>query len=377
MEIQSIRYEASGWQQALPTDMDSPHTLVIVFGAARAPWLEPVVDELRAAFPDSHLMGCSTAGEIENQRLYDNSMIVSVARFHKTRIQSATAPVDSIASSFAAGMQLAQQLLDDDLKAIFLLSDGLHINGSGLNSALPSEVIVTGGLAADEDRFESTWVLDSQGLSHSMVTAVGLYGDDLLIGYGSRGGWDRFGIERCITRSQGNILYELDHRPALDLYKEYLGERAAGLPGTGLLFPLAIRDDDASKQVVRTILAVDEKHNSITFAGDMPQGALAQLMSANFDRLIDGASQAAQNISSHVNDWPAPILALAVSCVGRRMILGERAEEEVEAVLDALPAGTSLSGFYSYLITPMAQPCSTTAEALEVYVVQHKQALGS
>ena len=183
------------------------------------------------------------------------------------------------------------------------------------------------------------------------VTAVGFYGDAVQIGHGSAGGWDPFGPRRLVTRSKGNILYELDGKPALELYKQYLGERAEGLPATGLLFPLALSRPDASggesedRRVVRTILAVDEASQSLTFAGDIPTGAYAQLMKAQLDRLIEGAEQAAGLASRGVD---GPVLAVAISCVGRRLVLRERTEEEAEGVQDYLPAGSQIVGFYSY-----------------------------
>ena len=71
------------------------------------------------------------------------------------------------------------------------------------------------------------------------------------------------------------MLYELDGRPALALYKEYLGDRASGLPATALLFPLAVRSDrSATRRTVRTILGIDEEQQSMTFAGDVPEGWL-------------------------------------------------------------------------------------------------------
>jgi hypothetical protein len=226
------------------------------------------------------------------------------------------------------------------------------VNGSelvrGLNSKVSPSVVVTGGLAGDGDRFRRTWVLEDRRPQTGFVTAVGFYGDRIQIGHGSKGGWDRFGPERCVTRSKGNILFELDGRPALHLYKEYLGDRAAGLPATGLLFPLALRANASdAKSLVRTILAVDEREQSLTFAGDIPEGAFAQLMKANFDRLVQGASEAASSTKLSTDGGPCT-LAIAISCVGRRLVLGERTEEEIEATLDVLPKGTRQIGFYSY-----------------------------
>jgi hypothetical protein len=168
---------------------------------------------------------------------------------------------------------------------------------------------------------------------------------------------DARGSSKTITKSAGNILYELDGRPALQLYKEYLGERATGLPATGLLFPLALRATKTEdKSLVRTILAVSETEQSMTFAGDMPEGTLAQLMRANFDRLIQGASEAALRTVNGRSQSSNPTLSVAISCVGRRLVLGERTEEETEAALDVLPKGSAQVGFYSYgEISPYAR----------------------
>src|SRR6185369_1882648 len=231
------------------------------------------------------------------------------------------------------------------------ISDGVSVNGSdllrGINAVVPPSVVVTGGLAGDGANFKETWVIADRALSARNVSAVGFYGEHVKIGHGSKGGWDIFGPERLVTRSQGNVLYELDGRPALALYKEYLGHRASGLPATALLFPLALRNQGGGPQIVRTVTGIDEDRQAMTFAGDIPQGCIAQLMKANFDRLIDGAGDAAEQTAA---DWGpgGPLLAIAVSCVGRRMVLGERCEEELEAVREVLPAAAQMVGFYSY-----------------------------
>jgi hypothetical protein len=172
----------------------------------------------------------------------------------------------------------------------------------------------------------------------------------LVVGHGSKGGWDKFGPERVVTRSDGNILYELDGKPALALYKEYLGEKAKDLPSSGLLFPLSLRANASDeKNLVRTLLAVDHEKQSMTFAGDVPQGFRAQLMKANFDRLVDGAG-AAGLMAKHVTPGATTgaVLALAVSCVGRRLVLGARTEDEVDALRAVLPDDSHIAGFYSY-----------------------------
>jgi hypothetical protein len=356
MELGCIQYtHDKGWSSSAFPDLDSERTLVLLFGASEFLADPAPVAELSRAFPKSLLLGCSTAGEIFGSTLHDKSISVAAMRFGHTRLRCSSAGISNAGDSFQAGVQIAKELSDPALAGVFVLSDGTNVNGSklvqGLNHALPCSVVVTGGLAGDGSRFQSTWVLQDRAPKRAQISAVGFYGDKILIGHGSKGGWDIFGPERTVTRSRDNVLFELDGKPALKIYKEYLGELASGLPATALLFPLALRtDQDDFKAIVRTVLSVDEASQSMTFAGDVPEGARTQLMRANFDRLIDGASDAAAECSRSGNSSSSTgqRLSVAISCVGRRLILGERVEEELEATLGSLPNCTSQVGFYSY-----------------------------
>lgn len=337
---------AAGWSVDRLPALDSSRTLVVAFGAPDRSISDPPLAELRAAYPSARIIGCSSAGEIHGSRLLDEGLVVGVARFERSDVDLAQAHVAGPEDSYQAGAELARRLLAPELRAVFVLSDGLRVNGSelvrGLAGGLPEGVVVTGGLAADGPRFERTWVVGHGEPAEGIVVAAGLRGA-VRVAHGSRGGWDMFGPERRVTRSRGNVLYELDGRPALELYKTYLGERSAGLPATGLLFPLSVRADQADqRRLVRTILAVDEATQSLTFAGDVPEGHLAQLMRANFDRLIAGAADSALMCRS-APDRAA--LTIAISCVGRRLVLGERVEEELEATAELLPRQV---GYYSY-----------------------------
>ncbi|MCB0317434.1 MAG: FIST C-terminal domain-containing protein [Bdellovibrionales bacterium] len=301
-------------------------------------------------YPSAKIIGCSTSGEIFQDTLSDDSVAMSVCSFDNTRIKQVTIPVKSSEDSYSVGVELATSLRAEKLKGVFILSDGLSVNGTslanGINDTLSGNPVITGGLAGDGDRFKETWIADRNGIKSNHVSAIGFYGDHINIGHGSVGGWDKFGIEKVITRSRGNVLYEIAGRPALDLYKEYLGDRASGLPATALLFPLSLRNSrEDSDYLVRTVLAVDEENKSMTFAGDVPEGSLATFMKANFDRLVEGAGSAALSANIETND---PLLCLAISCVGRRLVLGESVEDEIDAVISNLPDQTKQIGFYSY-----------------------------
>jgi hypothetical protein len=354
MKVQTVSYIlGTGWSEEIDSANDSARTLVVAFGASRFGADSTPFRELRAALPNARMIGCSTAGEIHGTKVHDDTISAAIVHFEHTSLRVASAPVLAAHDSFGAGLTIGRSLAAPDLRAIFVLSNGTGagVNGSelvsGINEIVGGRAVVTGGLAGDGSRFEKTWVLHDDEPKSGVVAAVGLYGDRLHFGHGSKGGWDIFGPERVVTRSAGNVLFELDGRPALQLYKQYLGERANELPATGLLFPLALRASRAAdKRLVRTILAVDEPTQSLTFAGDIPEGSLAQLMRANFDRLVEGASGAALMVRNDGTSGPA--LSIAISCVGRRLVLGQRVEEETEAVLEALPSGTKQIGFYSY-----------------------------
>ncbi len=351
MQLQTVTYCASeGWSAPLPVGLDSPRTLMLAFAGAGFGADETPFRALAEGFPRSLLAGCSTAGEIAGAQVHDDSISVAVARFEHTDLRRAGTTIHSADDSLDAGSRLAAQLAGDGLRAVFVLSDGLRVNGSllvqGLASRLPGDVIITGGLAGDGSRFMRTWVLDGSRPEVNRVCAIGLYGERLRVGHGCEGGWSGFGPERRITRAEGNVLFELDDKPALDLYRTYLGERAGGLPGTGLLFPLAVkRSGEDQDTLVRTILGIDEAENALVFAGDLPLGGVARLMRAHTDTLIDSAGHAAR---AAVAEAGAAALVISVSCVGRRLVLGERTDEEVETVFDSAPPRSGHVGFYSY-----------------------------
>jgi len=339
------------WTREAPSELGDAAQLVLVFGATALLERPELARQIEQDYPGAHLLGCSTSGEICSTRVGDDTLVVTAIRFEHTRIEGARVGLTGADDSFEAGARLAAELARDGLVHLFVLSDGLRVNGSdlvrGLAAELPPRVTVTGGLAGDADRFEKTLVLWDGPAEPNSVAAVGLYGDRVKVGFGSLGGWDPFGPERLITKSKGNVLFELDGRSALQLYKLYLGEHAKGLPATGLLFPLSLRTGSGETGVVRTILSVDEERQSMTFAGDVPEGAYARLMKANFDRLIDGAIGAAETSHQAIGGSQAE-LAILISCIGRKLVLRQRVEEEVEGVREALGSRPSLTGFYSY-----------------------------
>jgi hypothetical protein len=341
---------AAGWvgdrADAAPTD------LVIYFGNRRALSSAERFNELRAIFPNAHILGCSTGGQIHNEDVLDDEITAIAVRFGATRLKLVCEPVTGAEGSRACGAAIGRALKGQGLAGIFVLSDGLNVNGSELVAGITGEVgqhvPLTGGLAGDGAEFAETLVGADDAPAARRVAALGFYGTAIRIGHGSAGGWDVFGPRRRVTKSAGNVLLELDGEPALDLYERYLGEEdAKGLPGTALLFPLQICNPDRPENdIVRTVLAVDREKGSMTFAGDVPEGWTAQLMRGNFDRLSAGAADAARQAQPGIGDTDS--VAILVSCIGRRLLMGQRATDELEAAGSELGSTTLRLGFYSY-----------------------------
>jgi hypothetical protein len=325
--------------------------LVLVFGSSTNIVKPEVYAHLSKIYPNADIVFSSTAGEIIDDSVYDNSIVATAIQLEKNSVSCVKTNIDQHTNSFETGNFLMKLLFRDNLSNIFIIADGTSVNGSelvdGINHDNQLQVTVTGGLAGDAARFEKTFTGLNEVPSQGNVIAIGFYGQSMLVGHGSLGGWDEFGHERTITRSEKNVLYEIDHKNALDLYKQYLGDYADELPGSALLFPLSIRINGSDKNLVRTILSISEEDKSMTFAGNLPEGSKVRLMKANFDKLVQASSSAAKN-SFVSEEGQQPDLAILVSCVGRKLVLNEMTDEEVQAAKDILGNHTAITGFYSY-----------------------------
>jgi len=343
--------EASGWRPAAAPDEAG---IVLYFGGRE--WMAngSRYRELRQLFPHAHVVGCSTGGQIHDDDVSDDEVTAVALRFDATRLKVVSEAIGGAEQSRACGEKIGARLFDDDLSGVIVLSDGLNVNGSelvaGITNVIGLSVPLTGGLAGDGADFRETLVSADDVPRSNLVAAVGFYGPRVRFGHGSAAGWDVFGPRRRITRSAGNVLYELDGEPALDLYEKYLGDEASGLPGSALLFPLQIYSPQRPDHpVVRTVLAIDRDAGSMTFAGDMQQGSVAQLMRGNFDRLAAGAGEAARLASRGKAETDGgDTVAILVSCIGRRLLMGQRVTEELQAATAELGPRTARLGFYSY-----------------------------
>lgn len=351
MKIRQHHFVNNGWINyfADPKFNAEKCQLVFAFGAPQLITVPHIYDYLKTDYPNANIVFASTSGEIMGSEVYDDSIVVTAVELEKSSIACTATHVNEQTNSAETGAFLMAQLDKKGLNCVFIISDGTFINGSelvdGFNRDNPGKVPVSGGLAGDAARFSSTFTSLNAIPSQGNVIAIGFYGDSLHISHGSNGGWEEFGPQRTITRSDKNVLFEIDEKSALDLYKEYLGEYAKELPGSALLFPLSLTIEGSNKKLVRTILSVNEDEKSMTFAGNLPEGSKVRLMKANFDKLISASSSAATDAIAGPEQAD---LAILVSCVGRKLVLNERTDEELMAAKHIFGDKTSMAGFYSY-----------------------------
>lgn len=327
--------------------------LVLVFGNRYMLQEKNIYNEIRNVFKDGHIVFGSTSGDITSESVDDESITVTAIEFEKTSFSIKTANVlnaDNKIDSHKTGKELIEQLPQEGLKYVFVVSDGSFINGSqlakGLNAATKNNLLITGALCGDGPRFETTLTSYNEQPKEGKIVVIGLYGDTLEVSFATNGGWTPFGPERVVTKSDANILYELDGKPALDLYKTYLGDKYEELPGAALLYPLKVKSSDENKSIVRTILNINEEKKSMILAGDILESSKVQLMMTNVDNIVNAAEIGAVEALGDRNNKPE--LAILVSCIGRKLVLDQRVEEEVEEVMEVIGEDTTVCGFYSY-----------------------------
>lgn len=352
----SIRGGAIG-PEALASLAAIEPQLVLVFAAPGR--LDAALGEaLKGAVPGALSLGCSTCGEISNAGVDRDTTVLTAVHFDDPSLVGASTELGAMDDSRDAGRRLAAQLKGDGLRGVLVFGQGVAINGSamleGMAETLGPDVVISGGLAGDDGAFVKTQVLYDGRVSDRLVAAVGFRSPRTVLAHGSFGGWQPFGPARRVTRCEGNILYELDGEPALETYKRYLGDHANGLPASGLLFPFAMLDAQHDQTgLIRTILGVNEADGSLVLAGDVHADGYLRLMHASTDSLVEGAQAAAEAARAALGT-PGDGLTVLVSCVGRKLVMGARVDEEVEAVGEVFGQGTTLTGFYSHgEISPM------------------------
>ncbi len=361
MKIEQWEKNTNGWVRLSEIVLKTPPQFILVFGAIESFLEENIYEEVREIYSSGDIVMCSTSGEIRGSKVIDNSVQVSALSFSSTNVRTTSVCFGAAKDSYRAGLEIVKKFPQEKLCNLMIFSDGHLVNGSdlveGIKSIIPENILVTGGLAGGGINFTKTLVGLNSKPKEGSVVAVGFYGNNLEVGFGCQGGWESFGPERLVTKSDKNILHELDDQNALELYKNYLGNEAKKLPSSALLFPLNMYESGSGESVVRTILSIDKMKGTMTFAGNIPEGSKVRLMQANFDKLVDGALHAA--INSLANLKADPQFVILISCVGRKLVLGPRTEEEAEVIAWQFTNTTKITGFYSNgEISPIANTMS-------------------
>lgn len=345
--------------------------LVISFGERETLERCNPYQKISAKYPNAAIVICSTSGQLTNYSLVKDTIVATAIEFEKTTIKIATYNLLEQKDLSQFEDTIRREINNEDLTAIMVLSEGTHVNGTelvdALSKATDSKIPIFGGIAGDSRNFQKTIVGVNENAKEGEIAIIGFYGSNLKFGFGCEGGWTDFGPEREVTHSKKNILYKIGDHYALDLYKEYLGQYADDLPGSALYFPLSMKENENASPVVRTILSINEEEKSMTFAGNIPEGALVKLMKGNFDKLIDASFSAAKATLSDLTANPQ--LVMAVSCVGRKIVLDNRIEEELEIMKELYGPETILFGFYSYgEISPVVthKPCELHNQTISI-----------
>jgi hypothetical protein len=330
-------------------------SLVLAFGSMRRFSDSNLAKQLKERYPIAQIVGCTTSGEISAQGVFDDSVQITAIMWEKSQQKVLSTKMNDMQNSFEVAVGLAKQLKADTLKTVLLFSDGLNVNGSELLDGFQSvlgDIPIVGGMAGDGAAFVKTLQIINETISDNLVIAVGIYGNSLITANGALGGWKPYGPPRKITKSVKNVVYEMDGKPALSLYKLYIGDAyAKGLPSSGLKFPLAlIEEGKRDVEKIRTLLAIDANTGSLTFAGNVEEGQTVRLCQTSHDKLIEGASGAAQMVTNNLATirTSQTALALCVSCVGRKLVMAENISDEITAVQNILGIQTAITGFYSY-----------------------------
>lgn len=325
--------------------------LVLVLGNRHLLEDKAVLKDIRKEFPYEHIVFGSTAGEIIDINVMEESITVLAIEFEKSSfVIKRDNILDHDKSTLSLGTSLSAKMPKENLKHLFIVSEGSFMSGTslinGVQSGFDKNIPMTGGLCGDDSRFEKTLASYKEDPKEGEIILIGFYGESLEITFASHGGWLGFGPERIITKSDGNILYEIDGQPALELYKKYLGGKVEKLAESTLFYPLNVIAPGRKDAVVRTVLSIDEENQSMMFADDVPENSRVQLMMASADGISQGAHNATKEaLQNRINK---PQLVIPVSCIGRKLVLGQRKEEEAELIRELVGKNTAISGFYSY-----------------------------
>lgn len=321
-----------------------------------------LVSGIREASKNVPMVGCTTAGEITNDGPTKNSVAVMAIKADSIVFHTGLG-ADVKKSAREAGKAVAQEVQKkaeqegEPLKAFVMFPDVLTGNGAdavrGVLDVLGEHFPVVGGAPGDDFMFKKTHEYRDGEVASGAIAGVGLTGK-FSMGVGVRHGWIPIGLPMKVTKSEGAVLHELDHKPAISIYEDYFGEKAnelreEALARMAITYPLGLKVPEYKEEyLIRDPITVDEK-GAITCAAEIPEGSEVRLMIGSKEKAIEAAQYAATHLMNNFKENnTTPKLVLMFNCIAREKLFAQKANDEIRAVMDIIGPSVPLLGFYTY-----------------------------
>jgi hypothetical protein len=341
-------------KQAMGKIGSSKCDLVLVFSSVKFD-LHELIKGVRSITGQAKIVGCTTSGEITNYGRQTESTVVLCM---KTDTEIYTSFNEGIKTNGQkTGEELSEKLIKGFSESVkgtmMILPDGLAGNLSplvrGIYDTSGANVRLVGGSAGDDFQFKSTYQIFNDKVTSDGVCGI-LFPPEIKIGIGIKHGWSPIGELMVVTKSEGNILYELNNRPALDVYFEALNKPADNVTQMYLTevsetSPIGIVEV-GGKHLIRHLYAPTPERGIACF-GDIPQESIVSIMSGDKTTLIKSAEEASLEAISAIGGRNVKAV-IVFDCVSRVFILKEKVNEEIEAIKKVLGRDIPIFGFYTY-----------------------------
>ncbi|MGJ8686104.1 MAG: FIST signal transduction protein [Spongiibacteraceae bacterium] len=309
---------------------------------------QSLLNDIMDAWPKLQLIGCTTDGEVSSVLAFQQDSVTLMLFCADNSIQISAGIGRDVSSDAAistkSAITQATHTLTKSVRLCIAVPESLAVNSKdildGLANALPEGVPVVGGLAADRWQFDTTYQFHGRSL-YSNTVPVLLFSGALRCAHGVASGWQPLGNPGTVTRSETNTVYEIDGKPALSYYRDYLGEHE---PSSN--YPLAVFTEGEQFYLRAPSGEFDLDTGSVNFFAEVPQGAKVQMSQSNRDNILAASRESMrQAIAAYGPDEPTA--ALYFSCASRRQLLGTRTHEEYEQARDSIGIDVPSCGFYT------------------------------
>jgi len=230
--------------------------------------------------------------------------------------------------------------------SVIIGGSGLDLDGQqlveGIKEKTDENIVIFGGLAGDDGKFEQTYVYNEFASVDSGAVVVVFDNEKIELSGVATSGWVGLGMSHIITKSEGNIVYEIDNKPALDTYLEYLNISIDDMPAIGVEYPLLIKRDN-NIDALRAVTGIDTKKRSLIFAGSVPQGSVVSFSISPGFEVIENTKTKIQQFAKQNHETD---LFLLFSCVARQLSLGPMVDDEIMLVADKWKV--PVAGFFTY-----------------------------